>query len=53
MKTAILALLTFVVTFLLLGGGSILFGYEVDGVAMFIGSAFIAGVVSGVSETCK
>lgn len=49
MKVAIMFLIGFVVGFGMICGGSSLFGYGLDGVAVFLGSFAVGCVTSGIA----
>lgn len=49
MKIAIMFLIGFVVAFGIICGGSTLFGYGLDGVAVFLGSFAVASVTAGIA----
>lgn len=49
MKIAIMFLIGFVVAFGMICGGSTLFGYGLDGLAVFLGSFAVASVTAGIA----
>lgn len=46
MKIALVFLLGFVVSFFMICGGSVLFHYELDGLAVFLGSLAVGAITA-------
>lgn len=49
MKVAAMFLIGFIIGFSMICGGSILFGYGIDGVAVFLGSFIVGSVTAGIA----
>ena len=52
MQVAIVFLAGFVTSFLTICGGSLLFHYGIDGVAVFVGSFAVAAVTALIAANC-